>query len=62
VQTIGYPAQTEPSFRAIQDVPVGSILPHRPNTELFLELTLTQACPFPAGDYLINYVVKDGVY
>jgi hypothetical protein len=48
-------------LQAIEDVPVGSIVSHRPNTELFLELTLTQASPFPAGDYLITYVVTDEV-
>ena len=45
----------------IKDVPVGSIASHRQNTELFLELSLTQASPFPEGDYLITYVVTDEV-
>jgi hypothetical protein len=48
-------------LQTIEDVPVGSIVSHRPNTELFLELTLTQASPFPVGDYLITYVVTDEV-
>ena len=43
----------------MEDVPVGSIVSHRSNTELFLELT--QESPFPIGDYLINYIVKDGI-
>ena len=45
----------------IKGVPVGSIISHRPNTELFLELSLTQQSPFPEGDYLITYVVTDKV-
>jgi hypothetical protein len=48
-------------LQTIQDVPVGSIASHRQNTELFLELTLTQESPFPAGDYLITYLVTDEV-
>jgi hypothetical protein len=48
-------------LQAIEDVPVGSIASHRPNTELFLELSITQASPFPAGDYLISYAVTDEV-
>jgi hypothetical protein len=48
-------------LQAIEDVPVGSIVSHRPNTELFLELTLSQERPFPVGDYTITYVVNDKV-
>jgi hypothetical protein len=48
-------------LQAIEDVPVGSIVSHRPNTELFLELSISQASPFPAGDYLISYAVTDEV-
>jgi hypothetical protein len=48
-------------LQVIEDVPVGSILSHRPNTEMFLELTLEQASPFPVGDYLIIYGVTDEV-
>ncbi len=48
-------------LQVIEDIPVGSIVSHRPNIELFLELTLTQASPFPVGDYLITYVVTDEV-
>jgi hypothetical protein len=57
--TIADAAGTE--LAMIKDVPVGSIVSHRPNTELFLELSLTQASPFPEGDYLITYVVTDEV-
>lgn len=48
-------------LQAIEDVPVGSIVSHRTNTELFLELTLTQARPFPVGDYNIKYTITDEV-
>lgn len=48
-------------LQTIENVPVGSIISHRPNTELFLELTLTQERPFPEGDYTITYVITDEV-
>lgn len=48
-------------LQTIEDVPVGSIVSHRPNTELFFELTLTQDSPFPVGDYLLTYAVTDEV-
>jgi len=37
------------------------IASHRPNTELFLELSLTQEQPFPDGNYEVRYVVTDEV-
>jgi hypothetical protein len=48
-------------LQTIEDVPVGSIVSHRANTELFLELTLMQARPFPVGDYDIKYTITDEV-
>jgi len=48
-------------LQTIEDVPVGSIVSHRPNTELFFELTLTQDSPFPVGGYLLTYAVTDEV-
>lgn len=48
-------------LQAIEDIPVGMIASHRPNTELFLELSLTQEQPFPVGNYDIRYVVTDEV-
>jgi hypothetical protein len=48
-------------LQTIENVPVGSIVSHRANTELFLELTLTQAQPFLAGDYNIKYTITDEV-
>jgi hypothetical protein len=47
---------------AIEDIPVGeSLISHRQMTEMPLTLTLTQEEPFPVGDYLITYVLHDGV-
>lgn len=48
-------------LQSIEDVPAGSIVSHRPNTELYLELSLTQDTPFPEGDYLITYTITDEV-
>ena len=48
-------------LQSIEDVPAGSIVSHKPNTELFLELSLTQETPFPEGEYLITYVITDEV-
>lgn len=48
-------------LQRITDLPVGNITSHRQNTELFLELTLTQSTPFPEGDYVITYVLHDKV-
>lgn len=48
-------------LQAIEDIPVGMIASHRPNTELFLELSLTQEQPFPDGNYEVRYVVTDEV-
>ncbi len=46
-------------FQTINNVPVGSIISHRENTELYLDLTLTQVKPFPLGTYNITYNVTD---
>jgi hypothetical protein len=46
---------------AFEDVPLGSIASYRQNTELFLELTITQDQPFPVGDYMITYIIHDQV-
>lgn len=48
-------------LQVIEDVPVGEVISHRANTEIFLELTLTQEQPFPAGKYIITYRVTDEV-
>lgn len=44
-----------------EDVPLGSIVSYRQNTELFLELTITQDQPFPVGEYMITYIIHDQV-
>jgi hypothetical protein len=46
-------------LKRISDVHVLNITSHRQNTELFIELTLNQNRPFPVGDYVISYIVKD---
>jgi hypothetical protein len=48
-------------LQAIEDVPVGNLISHRQNLELFLTLTLRQDEPFPVGDYVVTYVVYDQV-
>jgi hypothetical protein len=48
-------------LQTIEDEPVGSIISHRPNTELSFELMLTQERPLPEGDYTITYVITDEV-
>jgi hypothetical protein len=49
-------------LQSIEDVQVGSITSHRPNTELFLTLTLSQeVLPFPVGSYVIAYSVTDEI-
>jgi hypothetical protein len=49
-------------LQMIEDVPVGSIISHRPNTEMFLTLTLTQDVQsLPPGNYVIKYSVNDEV-
>jgi hypothetical protein len=49
-------------LQLIEDVPVVNVTSHRPNTEMFLTLTLTQDIQsLPAGDYVITYSVTDEV-
>lgn len=45
----------------IEDIPAGNIISHEQITELPMTLTLTQSQPFPAGDYIITYVMHDHV-
>ncbi len=45
----------------VEDVPVGELISHRQNLEMFLTLTLSQEQPFPIGDYILTYVVHDQV-
>ena len=47
---------------AVEDLPVASnLISHRQMTEIPMTLTLTQEEPFPVGDYIITYVVRDQV-
>jgi hypothetical protein len=48
-------------LQTIEDVPVGNLISHRQNLELFLTLTLRQDEPFPPGDYIVTYVIHDQV-
>jgi hypothetical protein len=49
-------------LQLIEDVQVGSITSHRPNTEMFLTLTITpEDQPLPIGHYVITYSVTDEV-
>jgi hypothetical protein len=48
-------------LQTIEDVPVGNLISHRQNLELFLTLTLRQDEPFPLGDYIVSYVIHDPV-
>jgi hypothetical protein len=49
-------------LQLIEDVQVGNITSHRPNTEMFLTLTLTPGVqPLPVGSYVITYSVTDEI-
>jgi hypothetical protein len=50
-------------LQTINNIPVASIISHRTNTELSLNLNLTQQQqrPFPVGDYVITYIITDQV-
>jgi hypothetical protein len=48
-------------LQTIEHVPVGNLISHRQNLELFLTLTLRQDEPFPLGDYIVSYVIHDQV-
>jgi len=55
-------SQSGAELQMIEDVPVGGIISHRPNTEMFLTLTLTQDVQsLPPGNYVIKYTVNDEV-
>jgi hypothetical protein len=46
----------------IEDVQVGNITSHRPNTEMILTLTITpDVQPLPIGNYIITYSVNDEI-
>lgn len=43
----------------LEDLPVSKVKSHHKITERFLEVNLSQEEPFPKGNYVITYVVKD---
>ena len=42
-----------------ENIPLLNVISHNRNTELFMNLRLTQSSPFPAGDYVVTYTVTD---
>jgi hypothetical protein len=42
-----------------QDITLSQPISHYRNTELYTTLTVTQKNPFPAGDYIFKYTLKD---
>jgi hypothetical protein len=48
-------------LQRVEDLPVGELISHRQNLEMFLTLTLSQEQPFPIGDYILKYVIHDQV-
>jgi hypothetical protein len=49
-------------LQLIEDVQVGNITSHRPNTEMILTLTITpDVQPLPIGNYIITYSVNDEI-
>jgi hypothetical protein len=43
----------------VQNLPVSEILSHHKNNEISLTVSLTQSNPFPVGDYVIKYLIRD---
>ena len=49
-------------LQLVEDIPGVNIISHRPNTEMYLTLTLTQNVQsLPPGNYVITYTVNDKV-
>jgi hypothetical protein len=42
-----------------ENIPLLNVISHNKNTELFMNLRVTQSSPFPAGEYVITYTVTD---
>ena len=42
-----------------ENVPIGNIISHYQNKEVFIPFTVTLSTPFPQGDYVINYKDTD---
>jgi hypothetical protein len=43
----------------VQNLPVSEILSHHKNNEISLTVSLTQSNPFPVGDYMVKYLIRD---
>ena len=43
----------------VQNLPVSEILSHHKNNEISLTVSLTQSKPFPVGDYIVKYLIRD---
>ena len=42
-----------------ENVPIGNIISHYQNKEVFIPFTVTLSTPFPPGDYVIDYEITD---
>ena len=42
-----------------ENIPLLSVISHNKNTELFMNLRVTQSSAFPAGDYVVTYTITD---
>ena len=42
-----------------ENVPIGGIVSHHMNKEVFIPYSITQSIPFPAGDYVVTYKITD---
>ena len=42
-----------------ENIPIGNIISHNQNKEVFIPFTVTQSVPFPTGDYIIIYKITD---
>jgi hypothetical protein len=43
----------------VQNFPISEILSHHKNNEISLTVSLTQSNPFPVGDYVVKYLIRD---
>jgi hypothetical protein len=43
----------------VQNLPVSEILSHHRNNEVSLTVSLTQSNPFPVGNYMVKYLIRD---
>ncbi|HET7149247.1 MAG TPA: hypothetical protein VFI73_12195 [Candidatus Nitrosopolaris sp.] len=43
----------------LQNLPISTLISHHKNKELILTVSLTQTTPFPVGDYVLKYTIRD---